>query len=74
MKEILLTRRFLTGVMHVQLDNTGKAKLIYAKRSSLENYGCFETDLGEDLLDKDQLFFCPHINAKTSTLRILFTF
>ena len=29
---------------------------------------------GKILLDKDWLFFCPHINAKTSTLRILFIF
>ena len=29
---------------------------------------------GKILLHKDWLFFCPHINAKTSTLRILFIF
>ena len=27
--------------------------------------------MGKILLDNDYLFFCPHINAKTSTLRIL---
>ena len=28
--------------------------------------------LGEILVDKDEPFFCPHINAKTSTLRIVY--
>ena len=41
--------------------------------SSLEIYFGFRTPiLGKILLDKDWVFFCPHINAKTSTLRILF--
>ena len=29
------------------------------------NYSCLETDFREDLLDKDWLFFCPHVDAKT---------
>ena len=50
-----------------------KAKFICAKRSSLIHYS-LTLILGEILLDKDWIFFFPHINAKTSTLRILFIF
>ena len=59
MKEILLTRWFLTDVMRVQLDNTKQNLYICAKRASLKNYSCFETDFGKILLDKDSPFFCP---------------
>ena len=65
MKEILITRRLLTDVMRVQLDNTQSIIYIYVfvrERSSLKiNYSCFETDFGEDFTRIDS--FCAHIST-----------
>ena len=59
----------IKGLTRMALDGEGlQSKVTLKVKWSLEN------DLGEDLLNKDELFFCPHINAKTSTLRILFIF
>ena len=41
-------RLSLIYVMRVQLDNTKQNLYICAKRASLKNYSCFETDLWED--------------------------
>ena len=41
-------RRFLTDVMHVQLDNTKQNLYICAKGASLKNFSCFETEFWED--------------------------
>ena len=41
-------RLSLIYVMRVQLDNTKQNLYIYAKRASLKNYSCFETDFWED--------------------------
>ena len=60
MKEIILTRRFLTDVMCVQLDNTKQNLYICAKRASgLKNYSCFETDFWEDFSRLRLTFFLP---------------
>ena len=41
-------RLSLIYIMRVQLDNTKQNLYIYAKRASLKNYSCFETDFWED--------------------------
>ena len=65
MKEILITRRLLTDVKRVQLDNTQSIIYIYVfvrERSSLKiNYSCFETDFGEDFTRIDS--FSAHIST-----------
>ena len=64
MNEILLTRRFLTDVMRVQLDNTKQNLHICAKRASLKNYSCFETDFWEDFTRLRLTFFSAHISTQ----------
>ena len=68
-------RRFLTDVMRVQLDNT-KQNFIYLSETSKfkKTIVALKLIFGKILLDKDWPFFCPHINAITTTLRILFIF
>ena len=44
------------------------------KKKQWKTIAALKPILGKILLDKDWLFFWPHIHAKTSLLRILFTF
>ena len=61
--------------MRVQLDNT-KQNFIYLSETSKfkKTIVALKLIFGKILLDKDWPFFCPHINAITTTLRILFIF
>ena len=45
--------------MRVQLDNTKQNLNICAKRASLKNYSCFETDFWEDFIRLRLTFFLP---------------
>ena len=45
--------------MRVQLDNTKQNLHICAKRASLKNYSCFETDFWEDFTRLRLTFFLP---------------
>ena len=45
--------------MRVQLDNTKQNLYVCAKRASLKNYSCFETDFWEDFTRLRLTFFLP---------------
>ena len=66
-------RSFLAGDMYVQLDST-KQNISTRNNQVYKTIAGLKPILGKILLDKDGLFFCPYINANTSTLRILFIF